>query len=197
LCKCLLNILSRNISFSLSNDPSTTEIYTLSLHDALPICRSPGIPVKAQASGLKGARAPVQTAPVTGGRKSRASFMGTALRFSRVEPVKFSAISQTRGILLAGRIAGLPLALDNGVFTVSVGPRTLVAAGTRPGAAATMTQRHDQAGDRQHVADQSRECDQRPGQHAPHAGLEHGTWIAVGQHLLLQPLEHAPALPLD
>src|SRR5438552_19158399 len=30
-----------SIAFFFFNDPSTTEIYTLSLHDALPICYSP------------------------------------------------------------------------------------------------------------------------------------------------------------
>src|SRR5438132_13654489 len=32
-------------SFFFFNDPATTEIYTLSLHDALPICRPKAVPL--------------------------------------------------------------------------------------------------------------------------------------------------------
>src|SRR5438445_6719069 len=42
---CLLLLLSSTVLFSLFfffNDPATTEIYTLSLHDALPICEPHG-----------------------------------------------------------------------------------------------------------------------------------------------------------
>src|ERR1039457_5731608 len=40
---CVLGLLWRALfRFFLSNDTATTEIYTLSLHDALPICRLPG-----------------------------------------------------------------------------------------------------------------------------------------------------------
>src|SRR5438477_11134307 len=35
-----------HLFFFFFNDPATTEIYTLSLHDALPICRRPGGPVR-------------------------------------------------------------------------------------------------------------------------------------------------------
>src|SRR5258707_5159478 len=48
------------VSFFFFNDPATTEIYTLSLHDALPICRvrrpcprhrtAPGSPVRPRAA---------------------------------------------------------------------------------------------------------------------------------------------------
>src|SRR3712207_8638887 len=34
--------MRKRISFFFVNDTATTEIYTLSLHDALPICRPPG-----------------------------------------------------------------------------------------------------------------------------------------------------------
>src|SRR3712207_9573749 len=39
--------------FFFFNDTATTEIYTLSLHDALPICRAPG-------QGLEGRQGPAQ-----------------------------------------------------------------------------------------------------------------------------------------
>src|SRR5699024_12398365 len=35
---CIICSLSNNNSYFICNDSSTTEIYTLSLHDALPIC---------------------------------------------------------------------------------------------------------------------------------------------------------------
>src|SRR5256885_11022518 len=43
-CRTLFNILPVILFcfFFFFNDTATTEIYTLSLHDALPICRSPG-----------------------------------------------------------------------------------------------------------------------------------------------------------
>src|SRR2546428_3262780 len=38
ICCCLILLLSSSFSFFFFNDTATTEIYTLSLHDALPIC---------------------------------------------------------------------------------------------------------------------------------------------------------------
>src|SRR5438477_12798827 len=40
----LLTVVSFFFFFFFFNDPATTEIYTLSLHDALPICPSGGSP---------------------------------------------------------------------------------------------------------------------------------------------------------
>ena len=38
VCVCLVGVRSGRLSFFFFNDTATTEIYTLSLHDALPIC---------------------------------------------------------------------------------------------------------------------------------------------------------------
>src|SRR2546426_7542339 len=38
---CIMNISLSSFVFFFFNDTATTEIYTLSLHDALPICRFP------------------------------------------------------------------------------------------------------------------------------------------------------------
>src|SRR2546429_4450761 len=41
------------IIFFFFNDTATTEIYTLSLHDALPICREPAGPVRVECPGRR------------------------------------------------------------------------------------------------------------------------------------------------
>src|SRR5690349_23494167 len=46
------------LSFFFFNDPATTEIYTLSLHDALPICRRSGAPGGSAATARAGGGRP-------------------------------------------------------------------------------------------------------------------------------------------
>src|SRR2546422_7887758 len=65
---------SSHIVFFFFNDTATTEIYTLSLHDALPISRSLGIPAQFPHRRL-GPRSPKSTEflkplPIEGDRKS-------------------------------------------------------------------------------------------------------------------------------
>src|SRR2546429_2907790 len=66
--------------FFFFNDTATTEIYTLSLHDALPICpRPPGVGRSlAPAPGIGRLRR--LTAPATGGHAARGIRGGAALR---------------------------------------------------------------------------------------------------------------------
>src|SRR5438105_12257548 len=52
------------------NDPPTTEIYTLSLHDALPICRASG---SARRAGQRSAPRRRRRRVRTGGRRDRKS----------------------------------------------------------------------------------------------------------------------------
>src|SRR3712207_8969934 len=59
-----LSLLSADFFF---NDTATTEIYTLSLHDALPICRS----TPASRWGGPRARRPRPAAPAAAGRTAR------------------------------------------------------------------------------------------------------------------------------
>src|SRR5476651_1107180 len=60
----LLNRASRPVSYFFFNDTATTEIYTLSLHDALPICASP------PAEPSKAASPKAKTPPSLADRKS-------------------------------------------------------------------------------------------------------------------------------
>src|SRR3712207_9320549 len=45
MCMCIMGLCSASVFFFFFNDTATTEIYTLSLHDALPISRLPDDPV--------------------------------------------------------------------------------------------------------------------------------------------------------
>src|SRR5256885_178539 len=80
-------LLSMSFSFFFFNDTATTEIYTLSLHDALPICRvfaGPAKPAHRRGPGL-GAAVAVHDRPVlpgpAGGAGQRAD--GAVVCFAR------------------------------------------------------------------------------------------------------------------
>jgi len=59
--------LSSYIFFFFFNDTATTEIYTLSLHDALPISTSPSFPTCSRATRIN-SRCPRCKAPIVGTR---------------------------------------------------------------------------------------------------------------------------------
>src|SRR5262249_61746451 len=64
-----------SLLFLFFNDPATTEIYTLSLHDALPICRRPTAtrgPARrcGPARARRRASSPLPAAPAAGPRRS-------------------------------------------------------------------------------------------------------------------------------
>src|SRR5256885_11231191 len=69
---CLIMSTSHYVLFFFFfNDTATTEIYTLSLHDALPICQEPAhIGARGLVHDLLQALAPVLAAPEAGDRKS-------------------------------------------------------------------------------------------------------------------------------
>src|SRR5438034_4249600 len=71
---CLWPALASQLFFFLLNDSATTEIYTLSLHDALPISASPGPrPVAPVASGPVAAVAPAPPAASSATPRDRKS----------------------------------------------------------------------------------------------------------------------------
>src|SRR5256885_7041064 len=71
MCNTLVHLLMSYLFFFF-NDTATTEIYTLSLHDALPICRSP-TPGSRATGGSRAAGAGRCARPRTGRAASRRS----------------------------------------------------------------------------------------------------------------------------
>src|SRR5690349_22074418 len=75
-------------SFFFFNDTATTEIYTLSLHDALPIsCDALGCPFRGRASNRRRApsRRPTSAPPARGAPPERQDRKSTRLNSSHVE----------------------------------------------------------------------------------------------------------------
>src|SRR5438874_9770263 len=81
-----VSIYAYYFTFFFFNDPATTEIYTLSLHDALPICASSS---SSTTSRTRAARTRPATASTrrrgTGTRASRRDRKSTRLNSSHVE----------------------------------------------------------------------------------------------------------------
>src|SRR5438874_3479579 len=75
-------LLSKSFSFFFFNDPATTEIYTLSLHDALPICSSRLESAWQRRAGCHGSTAGPPETCRSRGRRDRKS---TRLNSSHVE----------------------------------------------------------------------------------------------------------------
>src|SRR3712207_9194467 len=72
---CEWYCVSRSYGFFFFNDTATTEIYTLSLHDALPILPLPGVPTRVTKGGEWVLQRLVrETQPVAEGRSEEHTF---------------------------------------------------------------------------------------------------------------------------
>src|SRR2546426_1501001 len=103
-----------SFSFFFFNDTATTEIYTLSLHDALPISRHPGLPDHGElyrsegqaahhgARGTDGGAAAARDRPPGWHPGSRSRERGRSLRL----PLGVGAGAQARRALRATQTAG-------------------------------------------------------------------------------------------